>query len=187
MGRPEHLHNLPHTLRPIPWTGGQVPPPLPRGTAPPLVLLLRGGAQVAAETGNQLLASLSPMEQQRHAAYRRPGDQARYLLARASLRQLLGHWLQQPAATIAIEADLLGKPRCPTAGAPAFNLSHSGDLILLAFHPTTEVGVDVEQARPNLQWERIAQRWLTPAEVAELRALPQAEQAHGFLAAWCRL
>lgn len=187
VGPPEHLHNLPHTLRPIPWTGGQPPPPLPRGTAAPLVLLLHGGAQVAAETENQLLANLSLQERQRHATYQRSAAQARFLLARASLRQLLGHWLQQPAATIPIEADLLGKPRCPTAGAPAFNLSHSGDLILLAFHATAEVGVDVEQARPNLQWERIARRWLTPAEVAELRALPQAEQGRGFLAAWCRL
>ena len=89
--------------------------------------------------------------------------------------------------TIRLEASAHGKPWCSLPGAPAFNVSHSGDLILLAFHATAEVGVDVEQARVHLPWEPIAERCFSPGEVAELRALPLAEQASAFLAAWCRL
>jgi 4'-phosphopantetheinyl transferase len=174
-------------LQPRHWVLGQPPPSLPQETAPPLVLLLPCGLPLAPETQDTLLASLSAEERQRHGAYRRPADQGRFLLARAGLRQLLGHWMGQPPALIALEADLHGKPHCPRADAPAFNLSHSGDLILLAFHASAAVGVDVEQARPHLPWEPVAERCLSPAEVAALRALPLAEQATAFLAAWCRL
>jgi len=174
-------------LQPLPWTLGQPPPSLPLGTAPPLVLLLLCRQPLAAEHEATLLASLSAEERQRHGAYRRPADQARFLVARAGLRQLLGHWLGQAPSAIAIEADHRGKPRCCDLRAPAFNGSHSGDLILLAFHATAEVGVDVEQARVHLPWEPIAERCFSPGEVAELRALPLAEQASAFLAAWCRL
>jgi 4'-phosphopantetheinyl transferase len=152
-----------------------------------LVLLLSCPPALSPEAQDTLLAGLSAAERQRHGAYRRPADQARFLLARAGLRQLLGHWLGRAPRAIAIEADLRGKPRCTNPGAPAFNGSHSGELILLAFHTTAAVGVDVEQARPHVPWEPIAERCLSPGEVAELRALPLAEQASAFLGAWCRL
>ena len=174
-------------LQPLPWSLGQAAPALPRGAAPPLVLLLPCPLPLAPEAQATLLASLSADERLRHGAYRRPADQARFLVARAGLRQLLGHWLGQAPSAIAIEADHRGKPRCCDLRAPAFNGSHSGDLILLAFHATAEVGVDVEQARVHLPWEPIAERCFSPGEVAELRALPLAEQASAFLAAWCRL
>jgi len=151
------------------------------------VLLLSCPPALSPEAQDTLLAGLSAAERQRHGAYRRPADQARFLLARAGLRQLLGHWLGRAPRAIAIEADLRGKPRCTNPGAPAFNGSHSGELILLAFHTTAAVGVDVEQARPHVPWEPIAERCLSPGEVAELRALPLAEQASAFLGAWCRL
>ncbi|MEB3306450.1 MAG: 4'-phosphopantetheinyl transferase superfamily protein [Cyanobacteriota bacterium] len=191
LGRVEPLPAAPPTqaepLQPHPWTLGQPPPPIPQGATHPLVLLLSCHPPLDTEAQNTLLASLSAEERQRHRSYLRPADQARFLQARAGLRQLLGHWLGRPPTAIAIEADSRGKPRCCHPGAPAFNGSHSGNLILLAFHATAEVGVDVEQARPHLPWEPIAERCLSPAEVAELRALPLAEQANGFLAAWCRL
>ena len=151
------------------------------------MLLLPCPLPLAPEAQATLLASLSADERLRHGAYRRPADQARFLLARAGLRQLLGHWLGRPPSAIAIEADHRGKPRCADPGAPAFNGSHSGELILLAFHGSAEVGVDVEQARPHLPWEPIAVRCLSPGEVAELQALPLAKQASSFLTAWCRL
>jgi 4'-phosphopantetheinyl transferase len=134
-----------------------------------------------------LLSDLSVTERQRHAAYRRPADQQRFLLARATLRELLGHWLNEPASAVGLAVGPHGKPHCPHPAAPAFNLSHSGDLILLAFHRTSAVGVDVEQERPNFDWPPIARRVLSPAEVEALLALPPAEQASAFLSCWCRL
>lgn len=191
LGRVDPLRAAPATpadpLQPHPWALGQPPPALPQGAAPPLVLLLSCPPALAPEVQDTLLAGLPADERQRHGAYRRPADQARFLLARSGLRELLGHWLGCAPIALAIETDRRGKPRCAHAGAPAFNGSHSGELILLAFHATAAVGVDVEQARPDVNWEPIAERCLSPAEVAALRALPPAERAKAFLAAWCRL
>ena len=174
-------------LQPHPWQLGAPPPPLPQATAPPLLLLIHCHNPSPESEREALFACLSPLERQRYNSYRRPADRDRFLVARASLRELLGSWLAQSPASIPIETSCQGKPHCPSPGAPAFNLSHSGDLILLGFHPSLAVGVDVEQARPELDWGPIARRVLRPAEVAALHALPLAEQPSAFLAAWCLL
>ncbi|MEB3317496.1 MAG: 4'-phosphopantetheinyl transferase superfamily protein [Cyanobacteriota bacterium] len=175
----------PPTLQPHPWRLGDSPPPPPEACSHPLLLLLDRRDPRPAARADALLATLSASERQRHAAYCRLADQQRFLVARAALRQLLGQWLEQPPAAVDIMAGPYGKPRC--AGAPGFNLSHSGDLILLAFHGAVEVGVDVERARPELDWRPIAQRVFPPAQAAALTALPPQAQAGAFLRAWCRL
>lgn len=180
-------------LRPLPWRFGERPPPPPSGAAFPLLLLIdRRDAlapphrtTVVPPHPEALLATLSAAERQRHASYRRPDDRERFLLARAALRQLLGGWLERPPAAVAIAIGPHGKPHC--GGAPAFNLSHSGDLILLGFHSASEVGVDVERERSDLDWRPIARRVLPPAAVGDLEALPAPEQGQAFLQAWCRL
>jgi len=172
-------------LRPHPWHLEEAPPSPPGGGPHPLLLLLDRRDPLAVAHPDALLATLSTAERQRHATYRRRADQERFLVARAALRQLLGHWLEKPPAAVAIEAGPHGKPCC--AGAPEFNLSHSGDLILLAFHGSGAVGVDVEQARPDLDWRPIACRVFPPAEAAALASLPAGEQPGAFLRAWCRL
>ena len=128
-----------------------------------------------------LAASLVPVEQQRWEALRLPEDRERFLRGRGGLRRLLGAWRDEPPEAVPIGAGAHGKPCC--TGGPEFNLSHSGDLILLALHRERAVGVDVEQLRPGLAWRPIARRVLPPAEWQAL----EAEGAEAFLAAWCRL
>ena len=174
------------------------PPPvaLPdavRGAAqppgPPLVLSLDRCDPLPEPLRQALLASLAPAECQRLDALRQLADRERFLRGRAALRLLLGAWLALPPAAVPIEASPHGKPHCP--GGPAFNISHSGDLILLALHPSRPVGVDVEQARPDLDWRPIARRVLPAAEAETLERLAAGGEssaaADGFLRAWCRL
>jgi 4'-phosphopantetheinyl transferase len=175
------------TLTPHLWWLGESPPPLPPVASLPLLVLVDRRQPLPPGRQPSLLASLSAGERQRHAAFRRPVDQQRFLLARAAVRALLGHWLMLPASAVPLDAGPHGKPHCSHPAAPAFNLSHSGDLILLAFHPTCPVGVDVERLRSDLDWSPIARRVLSPATVAALLALPPVKQASAFLSAWCRL
>lgn len=170
-------------LQPHPWRPGDPPPPLPTGATPPLLLLI--DSRQPLPSSQALQDRLPPVEIQRHHAYRRPADRLRFLLGRASLRELLGHWLQQSPISLPLESGRHGKPHCP--GGPAFNVSHSGELILLAFHASRPVGVDVEQARPDLNWPPIARRMLPTLEMEALLALPEVQQASAFLRAWCRL
>ena len=173
------------TLQPRPWRL-QDPPPLARPPASePLLLQLDCRDPLPPATRADLLATVSAAERQRHQAYRRPNDRERFLRGRAGLRRLLAAWLGCPPAAVSIETGAQGKPFCPKG--PQFNVSHSGDLILLAVHPRQWVGVDVEQLRPGLNWQPIAQRVLTEPQRQALNQLPTRAQQEGFLAQWCAL
>ncbi|MCS5691401.1 4'-phosphopantetheinyl transferase superfamily protein [Cyanobium sp. FGCU-6] len=160
-------------------------PALPSRQAPPLVLQIdRRTAAVRAAMAS-LRSLLDRQEIERLDRLRRSDDQERFLLGRGVLRLTLGRWLEQDPASLAFQAGPHGKPALE--GGPPFNLSHSGDLVLLAFHPVRAVGVDVEQPRPGVEWHPIARRMFAPELVATLDSLPPAEQERAFLEAWCRL
>jgi 4'-phosphopantetheinyl transferase len=167
-------------LIPVPWRLLE-PPPDPPPLQEPLLLSLDVRDPLPDPVRADLAASLVPVEQQRWEALRLPEDRERFLRGRGGLRRLLGAWRDEPPEAVPIGAGAHGKPCC--TGGPEFNLSHSGDLILLALHRERAVGVDVEQLRPGLAWRPIARRVLPPAEWQAL----EAEGAEAFLAAWCRL
>lgn len=183
-----------HLLAPRRWRLEDEPPAaqgvLPSAMAgtdphPPALLLIDRREPLRSERLALLSATLTADECQRLQAYRLADDRERFLLGRAGLRLLLGTWLQLAPQAVPLQPGPHGKPHCP--GGPGFNVSHSGDLILLALHPLRAVGVDVEQLRPGLDWQAIARRMLTAAEQRGLEALPEAERPEAFLAAWCRL
>jgi len=193
--------------RPRPWPERTGPalaaPPWPPADAdgPPLVVQIdRRDSRV-----RSLLAPLGELldaaERQRLGRLRGEGDAERFLLGRGALRLILGSWLGRDPAGLVLEAgpngkpELLAPPAAPAgrtlAGAgdppPRFNVSHSGELVLLAFHPRRPVGVDVEQRRPVPEWPAIARRCLPPAEREAIATLPVQRREQAFLAAWCRL
>jgi len=186
---PTHPWRLAERISPPPvaFPGGVRAAAQPPG--PPLVLALDRREPLPEVLRQALAASLAPEERQRLDALRQLADRERFLRGRAALRLLLGAWLALPAAAVPLEAGPHSKPHCP--GGPQFNVSHSGDLILLALHPSRPVGVDVERERPDLDWRPIARRVLPPAEKEALDRLVAGGEgsaaADGFLLAWCRL
>lgn len=78
-----------------------------------------------------------------------------------------------------------GKPK--SLGGPEFNISHSGDLILLAVHPLHSVGVDIERLRAELDWQSLANRFLDAAGIEAIRACQPQERVKAFITAWCHL
>jgi 4'-phosphopantetheinyl transferase len=59
-----------------------------------------------------------------------------------------------------------------------FNLSHSGDVLLVALARDVEVGVDVERIRPVPEMQTIARRWLGLDVVANEREFFEAWTRH---------
>ena len=117
--------------------------------------------------------------------------------ARAALGALLAQYLgtaEPPQLTV----DGSGKPRVAadaSAGGPgdgaagpiSFNLSHSGELALIAVAAGgVEVGVDVERLRPRRDPARLAARWLPEADAAAVASAAAAEREKVFYAAWTR-
>jgi 4'-phosphopantetheinyl transferase len=108
--------------------------------------------------------------------------------ARRALRVILGAYLGVGHEAIEPTVGERGKPALaasPTA--ISFNLSHSGELALVAVAaPDTEVGIDVERRRPRRDLVRLAERWLPEGDAEAVARAPEEERERAFYAAWTR-
>ena len=76
-----------------------------------------------------------------------------------ALRRVLAVYLDSEPRRIRLERGEHGKPRLAGAeGRLRFNLSHSGEIALVAVSGEFEVGVDVERVRPKRE-EAFYRRW----------------------------
>ncbi len=117
-------------------------------------------------------------------------DRTAFIVARGTLRVVLGRYLCIPPQQVQFLSTPNGKPELanPTAGNQPlnFNVSHSQSLALYACCWNRAVGVDVEYLRPVAQDARIAQRFFLPQEYAAWLSLPPAQQQVGFFNCWTR-
>jgi 4'-phosphopantetheinyl transferase len=89
---------------------------------------------------------LPAAERDRAAAMLRGKARNRWVAARWALRGVLGRYLDEQPAAIELSTGERGKPLLAAAGAALhFNLSHSGELALVAISPELDVGVDVQR------------------------------------------
>ncbi len=136
-----------------------------------------------------LYALLSPDERSRHDRFRRREDQQRFLTGRGLLRLVAGEHLKVPAEQVTFAYGRFGKPSLARAhgGTPLrFNISHSGELVLLAFSLTHEIGVDIEQIRPEAEWREVAGQVFSAPELAEWGRLDEAAREERFFQTWTR-
>lgn len=130
---------------------------------------------------------LSLTERQKAARFLRPGDRERYVVAHGVLRQLLAQYLLIAPAEIVFEAGEFGKPAVVwRTGFPriAFNMAHSGDVILYAITAGRCVGVDVEAVRLDRDLMEIAESQFASDEIETFRAAEPAERAAAFYRCW---
>jgi 4'-phosphopantetheinyl transferase len=103
------------------------------------------------------------------------------------LRDVVAHYLDEDPVKIELGHGERGKPMLADPSASLrFNLSHSGDLALVAVAWDREVGVDVERIAPRRNLLGLARRGLGPEEAARIESLPPEERAPAFYAAWTR-
>jgi 4'-phosphopantetheinyl transferase len=116
-------------------------------------------------------------------------DRNRFTIARGALRELLAGYLQLLPSHISFVYNPQGKPSLApphNSSGIHFNLSHSGDIALLAVTRNRELGVDVEQIRADFASEEIAARFFAPEECAKLKALPVHHHPEAFFNCWTR-
>jgi 4'-phosphopantetheinyl transferase len=132
-----------------------------------------------------LLDLLDADERCRADRFRVEAGRQRFVAARAMLRRLLAGRLGVPPQSIRLATGPRGKPALadPTAGAPHFNLAHSGDLAVVAL-ASRELGVDVEALRPFPRAERFAARFFAASEQRWLEEAPETERGHAALTLW---
>ena len=126
-------------------------------------------------------AALPGEELERAARFRRPADAQRFLLGRLLARRALGQGLSCAPASVPLALDANGKPF--VAGcALRFNLSHSGEWVVLALARGFEVGVDIEQVKPVQDRAALAAGFFHPRE----REAGDAMTDEQFLRVWTR-
>jgi 4'-phosphopantetheinyl transferase len=137
----------------------------------------------------RLRANLKPEERARAARFVFPTDGNNFVVARGILRELLGAYTQCLPGELDFAYGPQGKPSLRTmhgGSTVRFNLSHSHGLAVYAFSRHRALGIDIELIQPNFAGEEIAQRFFSPAELAELRSLPPELRNTGFFTCWTR-
>ncbi len=127
---------------------------------------------------------LSGDEKQRAARFHFQRDTRRFTVTRATLRSILGSYLQSSASDLHFQYAEHGKPRIKSPAKDIrFNVSHSGEqaVVTIALH---EIGVDVEQIRENVEIESLAERFFSMAERKFMRGLPREEKLLTFFRFW---
>ncbi len=131
---------------------------------------------------------LSPDELVRADRYKFEEPRRRFIACRAALRQILGAAINRQPEALRFDYGPHGKPRLVAGSASDseidFSVSHSADLALIAIAAGRRIGVDIEEQDPKVRILKLAHRFFSPKEAAELRSLPAEDQLAGFYRGW---
>ncbi|MDR3621292.1 MAG: 4'-phosphopantetheinyl transferase superfamily protein [Paludisphaera borealis] len=136
-------------------------------------------------------AWLTAEERARAERLVRPRDGRRFVLCRGALRAIIGRLLDRSPHAVEFRAGPGGKPILPPGepGSPPplhFNVSHSGELALIAVSRSRELGVDVEKTRPISEAARIVRSYFTETETEQFHQLEEAARPDAFIRGWTR-
>jgi 4'-phosphopantetheinyl transferase len=173
---------------PAGWTAGPTKPRLAGAAAH----VWRADLEAVGDDLAELLS-----DEERERAERMIGERQRQLWRRSRgvLRALLGRYLRSEGVAVRLSTSVHGKPFVADVPneltAPAFNLSHSGQLALYAFTASGSIGVDVQvardrSARPDLDWRTMAKRAFGEHEAQRLSLVEPGRREKEFLRAWTR-
>lgn len=116
-------------------------------------------------------------------------DRRRFIVARGLLRRLLGGYLALPPQEIRFTYSDHGKPALLDAQNPSglqFNLSHSGEMMLVGVTLGHAIGVDIEQVRPLDDMMGIAASFFSAHENEMLATVPEGQKELAFFNCWTR-
>ncbi|MEM9929908.1 MAG: 4'-phosphopantetheinyl transferase superfamily protein, partial [Bacteroidota bacterium] len=129
---------------------------------------------------------LAADEQARADKFHYLHDRNEFIIARATLRRLLGNYLDMPPASLVFQYSEYGKPELALDSQLQFNLSHAGSFALIGFTSDRAIGVDLEPVDNLIELARLTSRFFSPAEAQQVLQLPVAEQPPAFFRTWTR-
>ncbi len=138
-------------------------------------------------TCSNLESLLAADERLRAGRFRAELDRQRWVVARATLRAMLGRYLDAHPSQVPLGRTPFGKPVLLGESRELdFSLSHADGLALIAIARGHRVGVDLELVRAISELDRIAMRCFTPRERAEQRAQVGPARLLAFFNGWTR-
>mgnify|MGYP001297492377 CR=1 FL=1 len=134
---------------------------------------------------NTMFRTLSSDERQKAESYCFDEDRNRFVVARGTLRKILGECLNSDPSRICFAYKQFGKPFVNLAGNQIrFNITHSRGLALFAVALGREVGIDLEFIDKNFPIVKTARRIFSLIKCEELQTLEPDLQAAAFFQGW---
>ncbi|MBU2945685.1 4'-phosphopantetheinyl transferase family protein [Zobellia uliginosa] len=132
------------------------------------------------------LKLLSLDEQERVTRFKFEKNRKTYILARGLLRVLSGRYLNVSPENIRFKYNDYGKPDYNLETSIKFNVSHSGELIVLAFVKNRAVGIDVEKIKTDFDALKLAENFFSFKEIEMLNDVPKNDVYKAFYCCWTR-
>ena len=142
---------------------------------------------ISREPVGELARLLTTAERSHAGRFFHQRDRDRFITVRGWLRRLLGGYLGPSDSTFALEIGDQGKPAIVGQDGPdgvRFNVSHSGDLGLIAICRGREVGVDVEEIRHDFDVIELGRSCFSPDEHDGLCECPSDARIERFFELW---
>ncbi|BAC89892.1 4'-phosphopantetheinyl transferase family protein [Gloeobacter violaceus] len=166
-----------------PWRPTAAPPVL----TPAAVHIWQADLDWPAAPLPVLERTLCPQERSRAERFCFEQHRRRFIVGRATLRMLLGLYLQSEPACVPISYGAHGKPLLADGAHPLrFNLSHSQGKAVYAFSCGREVGVDLEWDRPLANFDQLARVAFSEDENRVFKALAPYQRRAAFFRCWTR-
>lgn len=127
---------------------------------------------------------LAPDEIARADRFYHRRDRARFVLARAALRALLGEAVGAPPLALSFAQGQFGRPALVGHNGPSFNVSHSGAFALVGLAARRTIGVDIEEMRENVDELDLARLFFCEDEYRALAALRDGARCDAFYRIW---
>lgn len=113
-------------------------------------------------------------------------DRITSTLARGVLRLLLSKYLNCPTDAIIFKYGEYGKPELVNHKTVKFNVSHSGEMIVMAFCNHYDIGIDVEYINRDFDVFDIVDNYFSKQEIKALHKIPNNQQTEAFFRGWTR-
>lgn len=136
-----------------------------------------------------LKSLLSCDEQSRAERFYFVKDKNQFIVGRGVLRVLLGNYLDTDPQKVKFYYNEFGKPFLENQFSKnnlKFNLSHSKDMLVMAFAKNVDVGIDIEYVRSDIDVLRLARHFFSQREVSELLSISSYLMNDAFFNCWTR-
>ena len=148
----------------------------------------RASLDVSPALSHRLESTLNADEKLRAEKFLVPQARQRFVAARGILRELVATYLEVEPTKVEFLYGPQGKPSLsPVHNSKiCFSVSHSREMGLFAFADCGEVGVDIEQVKPDFKGMEIASHFFSSEEIAALAKLSPELGVEAFFRCWTR-
>ena len=132
---------------------------------------------------------LSNEEKERSERFKFYKHRKAFIASHGFMHTVLANYIDANANEIEFSQAEFGKPsliEIQNKDNIQFNLSHSGNMAILAVCKHHSVGIDIEFAERKVDWRGISKRFFTMNEQEQLDKLSEEEQRQAFFQVWTR-